>query len=71
MKTNGEISVWKNGYNTITIFNMQLYLVTLTTDMGLLTGIDYYDWLLFMVELKTMPKYKFLTFFSQTSCNYK
>ena len=72
MKTNGEISVWKNGQFAQILHNNNfirlLYLVTFTADKGLLSAIDYY----FMVELETIPRfYKFLTFFSQTICNYK
>ena len=41
MKTNGEISVC-----AITIFIRLLHLVAFTAEVGLLTNVDYYDWLL-------------------------
>ena len=51
MKTNGEIMFEKTDnfhkFCTITIFIRLLYLVTFIADVGLLTIIDYYSWLLF------------------------
>ena len=47
---------------TTTIFIGLLNLVTFTADMGLLTTMIAY----FMFKLRTTPRYKFLTFASQT-----
>ena len=51
MKTKGEISVLKTDnlrkFCTVAIFIGLRCLATFTADVGLLTTIDYYDWLLF------------------------
>ena len=47
MKTNGEKTDNLHRFCPITIFIWLLYLITFTADVGLLTTIDYYDWLLF------------------------
>ena len=47
MKTNGEKPGNLPRFCPITIFIWLLYLITFTADVGLLTTIDYYDWLLF------------------------
>ena len=52
MKIDGEISVSKNGQFAQIVHNNNFYLATFTADVGLLTTIDYYDWLLFYGRIR-------------------
>ena len=66
MKTNGQISIWKN---VQILHSDNFHWATVSSYLHRRHGtIDYYDR---MVELRTILRYKFLTFASQTICHYK
>ena len=63
MKTNGEKPGNLPRFCPITIFIWLLYLITFTADVGLLTTIDYYDWLLFHGRISGHTEHNFLNIF--------
>ena len=54
-------------FSTITIFIILLYLVTFTADVGLLTSIGYYDWLVFHGRISDYTEIQLFNLFQSDS----